>query len=216
MMRVALFDFDGTLTCRDTTRFLIWELLKLRPWKVLGLFPVLFLAVYLRFRGAVVQDIKNAVLGRLLCDLDDERVRLAVERFSISVQTLYRSDVISHLRGLIEGGYCPLIVTASPDFAISYCLRNLDVQVLGTQFRKVDGRYCGDLDDESCYGEAKIKYINRWVLAQSEEVQFVEAWGDSISDMAMMSLSCVRNWIVSRASVSLFQKADPGSKFYIV
>lgn len=215
MKNVVLFDFDGTLTSADTTKYLVFELAKIRPCRALGLFPYFAWAVYAKFQGGAIQPVKNAVLAFLLKGLTDRQLHDALIQFSSAVSALYRVEVLQRLRDLLATGVCPLIVTASPEFAIAHCLKSIPVEVIGTRFMKVDGVFNGALEGDSCYGDSKLDFIDRWVKSQAEDVCFVEAWSDSFSDLGMMKMAPVRHWVIRDSDRSRLQRIDPDGNVHV-
>ena len=68
-----LFDFDGTLTSRDLTRFLVLLLLKERPQKFFIILPNL-LQIKFSKHEEETQNLKNLIIGKLIKGLTIPRV----------------------------------------------------------------------------------------------------------------------------------------------
>ena len=138
----ALYDFDGTITTKDTTILLLVALLKLRPWR----FPVL---IWLLLRMIIASDsvskqgYKNKAIGYLIKDLSDMHLSGALKDFRNKVKSLYRPSVLTSIDKTIQDGCIVLIVTASPSFAVSDCVSDLPVIVLGTEFENEGNIYTG-------------------------------------------------------------------------
>ena len=82
------------------------------------------------------QGHKNKAIGYLIKDLSDMRLSGALKDFRNKVKFLYRPSVLTSIDKTIQDGCTVLIVTASPSFAISDCVSDLPVIVLGTEFEK--------------------------------------------------------------------------------
>ena len=50
MNNFLLFDFDGTITRTDTTKYLVLELLKLRPFRIFGITNNILKMIFLKMR----------------------------------------------------------------------------------------------------------------------------------------------------------------------
>ena len=135
MSTQALYDFDGTITTKDTTILLLVALLKLRPWRFLGLIWFLFRMIEAS-DSLCKQGYKNKAIGYLIKDLSDMRLSGALKDFRNKVKFLYRPSVVASIDQAIQDGCTVVIVTASPSFAISDCVSDLPVIVLGTEFEK--------------------------------------------------------------------------------
>ena len=106
-----------------------------------------------------------------------------------------------------------LIITASPSFAISKCLSDLPVTVLGTEFEKERNLYTGHLKGKNCYGQEKVNRINKWAISNNIKLSIKFAWSDHISDFDMLRLSEKRFWIGGKKLKKLTMDLDPGATF---
>ena len=212
MSTQALYDFDGTITSKDTTILLLGALLKLRPWRFCGL-------IWLSFRMTFASDsvskqkYKNKAIGFLIKGLSNIRLSSALEDFKYKVEFLYRPLVMNSVDQAIEDGCIVLIVTASPSFAISDCMSDLPVIVIGTEFEKEDNIYTGLLKSDNCYGQEKVNRINEWATLNKIKLNVQSAWSDHFSDFDMLSLSAKRYWIGDEKLRKLVNSQDPDANF---
>tara|TARA_B100000886_G_C20310942_1_gene443828 strand:+ start:190 stop:837 length:648 start_codon:yes stop_codon:yes gene_type:complete len=208
----ALYDFDGTITSKDTTIILLIALLKLRPWRFCGL-TWLSLRMIFASDSASKQAYKNKAIGYLIKGLSDMRLSIALEDFKYKVEFLYRPLVMSSIDQAIEDGCEVLIVTASPAFAISDCVSDLPVNVIGTEFEKEENIYTGLLKSDNCYGQEKVNRINEWATSNKITLSVQSAWSDHFSDFDMLSLSVKRYWIGDEKLRKLVNSRDPDANF---
>lgn len=208
----ALYDFDGTITSKDTTIILLVELLKLRPWRFLGLIWILFRMIVASDNDSK-QEHKNKAIGYLIKDLSDKHLSGALKDYKNKVKFLYRPSVLASIDQAIEDGCEVLIVTASPSFAISDCVSDLPVTVLGTEFEKEENIYTGLLKSENCYGQEKVNRINEWATSSKITLRVQSAWSDHFSDFDMLSLSAKRYWIGGEQLRKLVTDRDPEANF---
>lgn len=212
MSTQALYDFDGTITTKDTTILLLVALLKLRPWRFSGLIWFLFRMI-VASDSVSKQGHKNKAIGYLIKDVSDMRLSGALKDFRNKVKFLYRPSVVASIDQAIEDGCAVLIVTASPSFAISDCVSDLPVIVLGTEFEKEENIYTGLLKSENCYGKEKVNRINEWARSNKIVLNVQSAWSDHFSDFDMLSLSAKRYWIGGEQLQTLVMDHDPEANF---
>ena len=215
MSKQALYDFDGTITSKDTTILLIGELLKLRPWRFFGLIWLL-LRMIATYDSASKQEYKNKAIGYLIRGLSDMRLSVALKGFENKIKFLYRPSVLASIDRALEDGFVVMIVTASTSFAISNCMSDLPVIVLGTDFEKKENIYTGHLKSENCYGQEKVKRINEWAKSNNITLNVQSAWGDHLSDFEMLSLSEKRYWIGGEQLRKLIISRDPEANFVTI
>lgn len=212
MSTQALYDFDGTITTKDTTILLLVALLKLRPWRFSLL--IWFLLKMIVARNVVSkQEYKNKAIGYLIKDLSDTDLSCALKDFRNKVKFLYRPSVLASIEQAIEDGSAVLIVTASPSFAISDCVSDLPVIVLGTEFQKEENIYTGLLKSENCYGQEKVNRIKEWAASNKITLSVQSAWSDHLSDFDMLGLSAKRYWVGGEQLQKLIIDRDPQANF---
>ena len=212
MSTQALFDFDGTITSKDTTILLLVELLKLRPWRFFGLIWFLFKMI-VASDNVSKQAKKNMAIGHLIKGLGDTHLNGALQEFSNKVKFLYQRSILAYIDQAIEDGCSVLIVTASPSFAISYCVSDLPVLVIGTEFEKEENIYTGYLKGENCFGREKVNRINEWAISNKGKLSVQSAWSDHFSDFDMLSLSVKRYWVGGERLRKLMMDQDPEANF---
>lgn len=214
-MEVLLLDFDGTMTRRDTTRILVFSLLRQRPWRVFRVFgPLLRLA--LGGQEQQVQTAKDRCVGLLLAGLTDAQVAPALQTFKDGVSPLLREALLQLVHARHAAGQTILVVTASAEDAVRYAISHLPVQVIGTPFKVHQGRYTGALEGRGCYGAAKVPRIRAWADQQESPPRFVEAWSDSLSDWPMMQLAGKRVWLCRESLVARVRERDPEGEVVVV
>ena len=212
MSTQALYDFDGTITTKDTTILLLVALLKLRPWRFSGLISLL-LRMIVASDSVSRQGYKNKAIGYLIKDLSDMHLSGALKDFRNKVKFLYRPSVMASIDLAIQDGCTVVIVTASPSFAISDCVSDLPVIVLGTEFEKEENIYTGLLKSENCYGKEKVNRINEWATSNKIVLSVQSAWSDHFSDFDMLSLSAKRYWVGGEQLQALVMDHDPEANF---
>jgi len=208
----ALFDFDGTITSSDTTKILIFELIKLRPlrlfflsWLVIRIYVALLLKKN-------IQNYKNQIIGYLISGLSNEDLRVSLLNFQSKVKLLYRPFLQDKIKQHLQSNNIVLIVTAAPSFAIEGCIEGESVFVIGAEFEFDGNQYTGKFN-HACYGSSKVDRIFSWKNQKKIELNYIEAWSDSFSDYSMLSLSNNRYWIGGKSLQDLITINDPSGNF---
>ena len=212
MRDCSLFDFDGTITSKDTTKILIFELIKLRPLRMFissWLFARIFVAI---IKKKNIQEYKNEIIGYLISGLTKEELKVSLFNFQNKVKLYYRSFLIDKINEHILNNNLVLIVTASPFFAIEECFEDDSIIVIGTEFVFENNRYTGKYS-HNCFGKNKVDQILKWKSKKNYHLNYIEAWSDSISDYPMLSLADNRYWIGDKLLNDLILVNDPSGNF---
>ena len=173
MRNCIILDFDGTITTQDTTKILLVELLKISPWRLLRLIRLIVVMSY-SSESSFRQICKNKMIGSLISGYKKEKLQRALERFEKKVNPLYRNFLINKIRASDLNGDLVIVVTASPQFAVSFCMADLPVIVVGTEFKKNGAFYSGELDGTNCYGSEKVKKIKSFMRNASFQINIEE------------------------------------------
>jgi len=191
---VAAFDFDGTLTWRDTllpflSRLLggptlLWVLFICSPW-----LAGYVLRVVSNHRAKAVL-LQAALAGRLVADV--ERCAQAFVREDLPQQ--WRPWGLQQLVQHQQAGHRCVLVTASTSPYMHLVGASLGVDaVLCTEMEVVDGRYAGRLATANCHGEEKVVRLKAWLAqaygAAPDHQPELHAYGDTKGDWPMLRLA---------------------------
>lgn len=184
---VVAFDFDGTLTVRDSfTAFLEWRSgpsrwtggrLKLLPDAVAYLFH--------RNRGRI----KAAAVREFLAGVPREQLEQEARTFAnYASATLFRPDALAIWRRWQQRGARMVIVTASPDLIVAPFARGLGVHTLiGSRLAfDHDDRVIGALAGPNCRGPEKVTRLKEMF---GEDLELAAAYGDTSGDREMLAMA---------------------------
>ena len=209
MIECVLFDFDETLTRRDTTRMWLDAFARRYPLRTLrNARRVLALRRATR-RPQELQNTKFQMIGSLLKGLAPDDLWMIHDRYADTVRQYQRDITWRAMEDHLAAGRHVLVVTASLRSAVAHIFRATTVETLGTEFELRDGIFTGVLHGNGCFGAAKTTIIAEWAAQQGQPVRFVEAWSDSLSDAPMMQMAERRHWICPPASSALVREQDP-------
>jgi phosphatidylglycerophosphatase C len=184
---LVAFDFDGTLTYRDSFRaFLAWRAGARRyVTGMIKLAPAAAAYLFHRDRGRLKAAAAHEFLrGAARADLEADAQRFATER----AQRLFRPDAIRTWRRWQAEGARLVIVTASPESIVAPFARGLGADLLiGTRLVFDDkDRFTGALDGANCRGPEKVARLK---AAFGNDVTLEAAYGDSEGDNEMLALA---------------------------
>jgi len=184
---IVAFDFDGTLTTRDSfTAFLRWRTPAGR-WALGGLRLIPAALAYLvhRDRGrikeaAVREYLKGVTRGQLEAD-----ARNFAEHHS---RSLLRPDAVMAWKRWRDETVRLIIVTASPEIVVAPFARGLGADgLIGTELEFDDrGRATGAFATPNCRGPEKVV---RLVKAYGQDLQVRAAYGDTDGDTEMLAIA---------------------------
>jgi phosphatidylglycerophosphatase C len=183
---VAVFDFDGTLTVRDTLGPFLREIAGTGAFtRALAVdAPRLALA---GMGAASRDDAKERLLRRLVGGRRHADLAAHGSEYGERVATSgLRPDIVARLRGHAEEGHEIAIVSASLDLYIDRAAELLGVETVLCSRLEVDGdgRVTGALAGGNCRGPAKIRRIREHFGAGGYELW---AYGDSAGDAEMLA-----------------------------
>ena len=183
--QIFLFDFDGTLTTRDTLLAFI-RFAKGR-WKLLGTL-VLHLPLLLLMKLHLYPNgrMKERIFGFLFKDMREEDFDNICRAFARSHRFLLRQKGMKRINDALNEGAEVLIVSASIDHWVRPFFEELpEVRVIGTQIEVKNGRLTGRFQGKNCYGAEKVKRVAS-LLNQREKYELT-AYGDSRGDKELLA-----------------------------
>jgi phosphatidylglycerophosphatase C len=184
---IVAFDFDGTLTVRDTfTAFLAWRAGPIRYRAGLArLVPAA--GRYLRDhdRGRLkAAAVRQFLAGSSRAELEDAARRFAEGR----ARTLLRPDAVRAWRRWQSQSARLVIVTACPEEIAAPFARGLGADsLIGTRLAyDAADRLTGGLDGDNCRGAEKVRRLRETFGA---DVRLEAAYGDTDGDQEMLALA---------------------------
>lgn len=189
---LVAFDFDGTLTVRDSfTAFLKWRVGKGR-WAtgMVRLAPAALAYLFHRDRGRI----KAAAVREFLKGVPQERLEAQARTFAEThAQRLFRPDALAVWRRWRAQGARMVIVTASPDIVVAPFARGIGADMLiGSKlaFDQAD-RVIGTLAGPNCRGPEKVVRLRE---AFGDRVRLAAAYGDTSGDTEMLAIAQERGY----------------------
>lgn len=190
---IAAFDFDGTLTQRDTfmpflarglgwPRFLL-ALVLCSPW--LACFALRLIPNHVAKQKLMLATLTN----KTTADMEDWTSRWLAHDFPGQLQSWTMARLAEHQKA----GHCCVMVSASPDIYLKRVAQQLGFDaLLCTEMEVEDGRLTGLMKTPNCYGEQKVIRLQAWMLERfgtDADAATLYAYGDTSGDMPMLRLA---------------------------
>ncbi|WP_018950003.1 HAD-IB family hydrolase [Thioalkalivibrio sp. ALMg11] len=191
--RIVLFDFDGTLTRRDSLFPFLRHTLG-TPEFLRRLPSCLPALTGLALKRLSNQDAKEAVLTRMLGGETLAHLQAKGREFADRrLDRLVRPAGMRALQAHQAAGHDCVLVSASLDVWLQPWAERHGIKGVVSSRLAVDdaGRVTGRLDGTNCRGAAKPAAIAAWLATLDPEtpVDLVAAYGDSAADQPMLDLA---------------------------
>jgi HAD superfamily hydrolase (TIGR01490 family) len=185
--KLALFDFDGTITHHDSfLHFIMFYKGKFRFF--IGL---LFLSpVFVFYKLGLLKNSKAKELvfywfikGDKIADFQ----RKCDEFGNNVIPNIIRKEALEEIQNHFRNGNRVIIVSASAENWLKQWCSNINVELLGTRLEVIDGKLTGKIAGENCHGEEKVNRIREHL--NIKEFDEIFAYGDSAGDLPMINLA---------------------------
>ena len=185
---VALFDFDGTITCRDSLLPFLWQLFG--PLKLVG-FALLMSPLLVGYLLRIIPNgiAKERLLGRMLGGMQMSQLQKQADRFAAdTVPGMVRPQSAERITWHLAQGHRVIIVSASLELYLKPWAAALGINdVLATRLKVEQGRASAAFEGVNCFGGEKAQRIRDYLGDVS--VLEIYAYGDSRGDTEMLAMA---------------------------
>lgn len=186
MKKIVAFDFDGTLTTKDTLLVFI-RFAKGSKDFWLGFLRFAHLLVLMKLGLYPNWKAKQKVFAHFFEGMRIEDFNEFCLRFAQDHQHLLRPKGIEALHQALSDGAKVMIVSASIDNWVKPFFENQSIQILGTQIEVKGGLLTGRFLSKNCYGQEKVNRI--LALYPHREDYHLTAYGDSRGDKELLAFA---------------------------
>jgi len=190
-MNLALFDFDGTISERDSFLLFLKYIGPLHFYRsCFILLPQIFLFFLKRYDN---HDLKEDFLSRLIKGRTENDLQRLGKSFCLKkIPAIIRPAALEKIRWHRHQGDLVCIVTATPRHILEPWCRAHDLLILGTELESDRfGRLTGRLEGANCRGEEKVRRIR--AAFRLDDYGTIHCYGDTGSDMPMLGLAPEQN-----------------------
>lgn len=184
---IHAFDFDGTLTRRDT----LLEIMRFHlGWQRFLLVMLRYLPLIVLMKAGIFSshEVKQLVFTRCFGGMSVEQFNALCRRFATERASLMRPAGVKKIQELLAQGERVVIITASiTNWVEPFFSAMPEVTVLGTIAAERDGRLTGRFATKNCRGKEKI---NRLLQLYPERKQYhLTVYGDSSGDRPLLDFA---------------------------
>ena len=185
--KIAFFDFDGTITTKDT----LLEVIKFQKGKMAFYTGFLLNTPWLiayKLNLIPNDQAKQKILTYFFAGTAErvfqEKCDLFADR---KLPELIRPAALTEIEQLRTRGFEMVVISASAGNWIRNWTNRLSLKLIATKLEVENGLITGGIEGKNCHGEQKVACIReQWNLSEYKEI-FV--YGDSSGDKPMLALA---------------------------
>lgn len=191
--KLFAFDFDGTLTKRDTLIAFI-SYVKGRKAMLTGFGRYLPMLILMKLGLFPNGKAKRIIFTYFFAGMPEDEFNLWCKRFACDKKGIIRHKGMDKIKEVIAEGHQVMIVSASIDRWVKEFFREMSddseppkIIITGTKIATNDGRLTGRFLTKNCYGKEKVNRIKE--LFPERDKYYLTAFGDSRGDIEMLDYS---------------------------
>lgn len=184
---LALFDFDGTITRKDSLlEFIKFASGKARLYTAMAIYaPLILYFKYVKKDGEVA---KRKVLAHLYAGMSETKLKLLGEEFATKViPELLLPKAITELEKCKKQATRVVVISASLDIWLAPWAKGMDVELICTNMQFENGKFTGHFATANCNGDEKVNRIK--AVLNLEDYHPIYAYGNSSGDRPMLALA---------------------------
>lgn len=186
--RLAIFDFDGTITRRDSFfPFLVFCFGYYQVFRVgITMIPVLMMYKLKLISNSKAKEIVFEKFFKGISQKDFNKFcrRYSLEKISPMIKIKALEKIIRHK----AGGDKVLIISASvEDWIRPWAVSHGIDEVIGTTVEIKDGILTGKFDRPNCYGKEKVRRLTE--TYKNLDSYYLCSYGDSRGDKELLAIS---------------------------
>ncbi|WP_234665361.1 HAD-IB family hydrolase [Dyadobacter sp. CY261] len=184
---IAVFDFDGTITNRDSFFLFLWYSQGLMSLLLKSILSIPTLTLYAT-KAMPNYQAKERIFSIFFGNLEMEKFERCCESFRSILNSVIKPNAIQKIKWHQEMGHEVVILSASAEnWIIPWAKGNGIYIVLATQLQVKDSRLTGKFKSRNCYGAEKVaRLLNHFPGRQNYELY---AYGDSRGDKELLEIA---------------------------
>ncbi|HRP55562.1 HAD family hydrolase [Agriterribacter sp.] len=184
---IAFFDFDGTITYKDT----LFEIIKYQKGSVALYLGLLKLSPWLiAFKLQIISNdtAKQKLLSHFFKDMQLMDFQNKCDAFiEQKLPGLIRHRALQQIKEHFQNNTLVVIVSASAENWVEGWCRQNNIICIATKLETREGKLTGKIEGKNCHGEEKVRRIK--ACFHLDEYEMISAYGDTKGDKPMLSLA---------------------------
>lgn len=183
MKKLYLFDFDGTLTYKDTMFMFLKHYDKSRFYLQFAKFVPLF--ILLKFKLSDAEKVKKSFISSILKGEKQEKIEEQAQLFfEENYPSIFRENALEFIKNIDREKTDCYIVSASLDIWVKPFADKFGMHLLSTQADFKHGLFTGNFVGKNCNGPEKVHRIRKAVDGKRYDKTI--AFGDTSGDKEML------------------------------
>lgn len=187
MMKLALFDLDGTITQKDTLSDFI-KFAVGKPVYYFGLFKLSYILIPYLLKFMPNYIAKEKLVTYFFKGWNANKFKKISEKYALNnLDRIIKPKAIEKIRWHQSQGHKVIIVSASMECWIkAWCDKNR-IELISTRLEVKNNIITGKFSTKNCYGIEKVNRIKE--LYNLDEYMYIFAYGDSTGDKELLALA---------------------------
>jgi len=193
-MNIAFFDFDGTITKKDTLIDFIKYSVGERNY-YLGMFVNLPMLLRFKLKLLPNDEAKQRLLAYFFGNWSEDRFKEAAYNYSLNeIDKIVKKSALEKIDRHKKDGDMVVVVSASLECWLKPWCEKENLDLICTKMRFDEGKVSGRFLGKNCHGQEKANRIKE--NFDLKEFDKIYAYGDSSGDRQMLELSSYPNYRV--------------------
>ncbi len=203
---VAYFDFDGTLTMRDTlVPFLIYvcglgkfirQVPIIMPW------VILYGLKFIDNENLKQRMLRLMIKGASIAELENKAKKFA----QTNLNKYLEPDIYAKMEWHIEQGHSVYLVSANLALYLKYWAKLHKLSgVIATEIEFVAAKCTGNLASRNCYGAQKVLRVNQYLQEKNLHYAYSYGYGNSRGDYELLTM-CNEGFFVSGEDIAVWEQ----------
>lgn len=186
MKKLYCFDFDGTLTYRDTMFLYLKSYDKKKFYRQFVKHTPLFILLKLGLIEA--EKVKRSFISGVLKGEKKEKLELKAQKFfEEQYPQIIRKNALDFIENMDRENTESLIITASVDLWVKPFADKFQIKLLATEAEFRNGIFTGNFATKNCNGREKVNRIKKEI--ENEKFDKIIAFGDTSGDKEMLAFA---------------------------
>lgn len=184
---LALFDFDGTITTKDSLADFIQYAVG-KPTYHMGLLKLSPMLTAYTLKLIPNHIAKEKLIGHFFKGWDVDRFKKLAEQYSLEqIDNITRPKAIEKIKWHQEQGHKIVIVSASMEYWLkAWCDKN-NIDLISTHLEVKDNKLTGKFASKNCYGIEKANRVQE--TYNIGDYSHIYVYGDSRGDKELLTLA---------------------------
>ncbi|MFP8895456.1 MULTISPECIES: HAD family hydrolase [Chryseobacterium] len=183
MKKLYCFDFDGTITYKDTM-FMYLKFYDSTKYRIQFLRHVP-LFILLKLKLAETEKVKKSFIGSILRGQTQEKIEQKSKQFfEQHYPKIVRENALDFIKNIDRNNTQSLLVTASLDIWVKPFAEELKMELVSTRAEFKNGIFTGNFVGKNCNGKEKLIRIKEEI--NDSKYDKIIAFGDTSGDRPML------------------------------